>query len=89
MEKLTDARLNALHEAVEEGYQARHIQVLSCLDERYQLSISESTSVGKVECYASVQEACEAAVTAEIANGNYRSVYSKRGLRPDILRGLT
>ncbi|HZJ94981.1 MAG TPA: hypothetical protein VFD11_05380 [Thiopseudomonas sp.] len=68
--------------------QARHIQVLSCLDERHQLPISENTWPGKVERYASVQAACEASVAAEAANGDLYEKLFAEPMRADIMTVL-
>ena len=94
MDKLTDAEFNALHEALDDEYQAwsiydqvitdfgevrpfinirdaeaRHIEALRTLYIRYGVPIPENNWPGKVERYTSVQAACEASVTAEVANG--------------------
>ena len=49
--------------------EARHIQALLSLFERYGLQVPANPWPGKVERYASLQFACEAGVAAEIANG--------------------
>ena len=110
MDKLTAAELNALHEALEDEYQAwsiydqvitdfgevrpfinirdaeaRHIQALTRLFVRYGVPQPENTWPGKVERYSSVQAACEAAVAAEIANGDLYERLFKDELRADIL----
>ena len=113
MEKLTDAELNALHEALDDEYQswsiydqviadfgevrpfinirdaeARHIEALRVLYTRYGVPMPENPWPGKVERYTSVQAACEASVTAEVANGELYDQLFKTELRPDILRVL-
>ena len=114
MNSLTDAEINALHEALEDEYQswsiydqviqdfgevrpfinirdaeARHIQALTRLFERYGVPLPENTWPGKVERYATVQAACEASVAAEIANGDLYERLFKTELRADILAVLT
>lgn len=114
MDTLTDAELNALHEALEDEYQswsiydqviqdfgevrpfinirdaeARHIQALTRLFERYGVPLPANTWPGKVERYATVQAACEASVAAEIANGDLYERLFKTELRADILTVLT
>ena len=49
--------------------EGRHIEALCVLFTRYGLIVPENPWRGKVERYASLQEACEAGVAAEIANG--------------------
>lgn len=68
--------------------EARHIEALSRLFVRYNIAIPDNPWLGKVERYASVQEACEAAVAAEIANGDLYERLFKDELRPDISRVL-
>lgn len=68
--------------------EARHIQALSRLYERYDLAIPDNTWPGKVERYASVQAACEASVAAEIANGDLYDKLFAEPLRADILSVL-
>lgn len=113
MDKLTTAELNALHEALDDEYQAwsiydqvitdfgevrpfinirdaeaRHIETLRTLYTRYGLSMPENNWPGKVERYSSVQVACEAAVAAEIANGDLYERLFKDELRADIVTVL-
>jgi hypothetical protein len=113
MDKLTDAEFNALHEALDDEYQAwsiydqvitdfgevrpfinirdaeaRHIEALRTLYIRYGVPIPENNWPGKVERYTSVQAACEASVTAEVANGELYDQLFKTELRPDILKVL-
>lgn len=68
--------------------EARHAQALSELFTRYGLPIPASTWPGRVTRYASVQEACEAAVAAEIANGEMYERLVGATQRPDILSVL-
>lgn len=49
--------------------EGRHIEALCTLFERYELSIPTNPWPGKVTRYPTLQAACEAGVTAEIANG--------------------
>lgn len=49
--------------------EARHISALLALFERYGLQAPANPWPGRVARYASVREACEAGVAAEIANG--------------------
>lgn len=65
--------------------EARHIEALRTLYTRYAVPMPENTWEGKVERYSSVQEACEAAVVAEIANGDLYERLFKDELRADIL----
>ncbi|MGG7054566.1 ferritin-like domain-containing protein [Nitrosomonas sp. ANs5] len=46
----------------------RHIEALGSLFARYELPVPENPWPGKVARYATLQEACEAAMDAEIAN---------------------
>lgn len=48
--------------------EARHIEALLALYKHYGLPIPQDTWPGKVERYASLQDACKAGVAAEIAN---------------------
>jgi hypothetical protein len=49
--------------------EARHIEALHRLLTAYALPIPDNPWPGRVERYASVREACEAGVAAEIENG--------------------
>ena len=62
--------------------EARHIQALLRLFERYGLAKPANPWPGKAERYTSLQAACEAGVVAEIANGE---MYSR--LLGDASRG--
>jgi hypothetical protein len=63
----------------------RHIEALCALFTRYGLPVPENPWPGKVEHYASVQAACEAGVSAEIANGEIYERLLQATKRPDIL----
>jgi hypothetical protein len=63
----------------------RHIEALSEVFTRYGLSIPENPWLGKVERYASLQAACEAAITSEIANGIMYDKLLIASSRPDII----
>jgi hypothetical protein len=65
--------------------EARHIEALRVLYVRYGLPVPENPWPGKVERFASVREACEAGVTAEIANGALYERLLASTQRPDIL----
>ncbi len=68
--------------------EGRHIEALCTLFARYGLAVPVNPWLGKVAQYASLQEACEAAVEAEIANGElYERLLGTTG-RPDILAVL-
>lgn len=113
MNQLTDAEINALHEALDDEYhawttydqviadfgdvlpfrnireaEARHIQALSVLFDRYGVPIPENPWPGKVERYPDLQTACEAGVTAEIANADLYDRVMSATRRPDILAVL-
>ena len=49
--------------------EARHIEALRTLFIRYALAVPENTWPGRVDRYPNVRVACEAGVSAEIANG--------------------
>jgi hypothetical protein len=68
--------------------EARHIEALLTLFARYGLAVPANPWPGKVTCYASRQEACEAAVAAEIANGEMYTRLFEATRRPDILTVL-
>jgi len=68
--------------------EARHIEALSTLFVRYGLPVPENPWPGKVARFASRQAACEAAVAAEIANGEMYERLLGATQRPDILRVL-
>jgi hypothetical protein len=66
--------------------EARHIEALTRLFERYGVEVPSNPWVGRVERYGSLQEACEAAVQAEIDNDALYEDLSATTTRPDILR---
>ncbi|MGC2457813.1 MAG: hypothetical protein WA435_07455 [Gallionellaceae bacterium] len=68
--------------------EARHIEALCTLFARYGLPVPENPWPGKVASYTSVQEACEAGVVAEIANGEMYERLLGATQRPDILTVL-
>ena len=68
--------------------EARHIEALLGLFACYGLTVPENTWPGKVTRYASLQEACEAGVAAEIANGEMYERLLQATRRPDILAVL-
>jgi len=68
--------------------EARHIQALLRLFERYGLAVPANPWPGKAERYTSLQAACEAGVVAEIANGEMYSRLLGQTQREDILRVL-
>ena len=72
-----------IHEA-----EGRHIEALLSLFARYGLAVPENPWPGRVARYASRQEACEAAVAAEIANGEMYDRLLEATQRADILTVL-
>jgi hypothetical protein len=68
--------------------EARHIQALLGLFERYGLAVPANPWPGKLERYTSLQAACEAGVAAEIANGEMYARLLGQMQREDILRVL-
>jgi len=65
--------------------EARHMEALRALFERYRLPVPENPWPGKVPRYASLQEACAAGVAAEIENGALYERLLASTQRPDIL----
>jgi hypothetical protein len=65
--------------------EARHIEALTRLFDQYGLAIPENTWPGRVRRFASVREACEAAVAAEVANGELYERLFAATRRSDIL----
>lgn len=65
--------------------EARHIGALLALFERYGLTVPANPWPGKVARYASVRDACEAGVAAEVANGALYERLLAATRRPDIL----
>ena len=68
--------------------EGRHIEALLRLFEKHGLAIPASPWTGKVTRYASRQEACAAAVAAEIANGEMYERLLEATQRPDMLTVL-
>ena len=68
--------------------ESRHIEALCTLFARYGLAVPENPWPEKVVRYASVQAACEAGITAEIANGEMYERLLGSSLRPDIVTVL-
>lgn len=63
----------------------RHIQALQRLFQRYGVPIPENTWVGKAPRFASLKEACEAGVTAEVDNAALFERLLQSTNREDIL----
>jgi len=68
--------------------EARHIEALCMLLTRYGIPVPVNRWPGNVERYGNLQDACEAAVVAEIANGEMYERLLKETQRPDILAVL-
>lgn len=68
--------------------EARHIDALCVLYARYSIPIPKNPWLEKIPHYASLQEACEAGVVAEIANGEMYERLLGMTQRPDILTVL-
>ncbi len=68
--------------------EARHVQALLGLFERYGLAVPTNPWPGRVAHYPSLQAACEAGVAAEIANGEMYERLLGQTQRDDILRVL-
>ena len=68
--------------------EARHIEALLGLFARYALPVPANPWPGKVERYASPQAACEAGVTAEVANGEMYERLLAQTQRTDIFTVL-
>lgn len=65
--------------------EARHIEALRTVFQRYKLEVPENTWPGRVARFASTREACEAAVEAEIANAALYDRLMRSTSRPDIV----
>lgn len=65
--------------------EARHIEALRTLFQRYGLEVSENTWPGRVPHYASAREACEGGIEAEIANAALYERLMRSTSRQDIL----
>lgn len=68
--------------------EARHIKVLQALFVQHGLPVPENPWSGKVERYTSLQAACEAAITAEIANAAMYDRLLSTTRNPDIITVL-
>lgn len=68
--------------------EARHIQALLSLFERYGVDVPSNYWPGKVERYASLRAACEAGVAAEIANGEMYERLIAQARQADIVEVL-
>ncbi len=65
--------------------EARHIQALCSLFISYGITVPKNTWSGRVAKYKTINEACEAGVTAEIENGQMYERLLKSTDRSDIL----
>jgi hypothetical protein len=65
--------------------ETRHIDALRALFSRYGLDIPENPWPGKVTRYASLQEACQEGVAAEIENGALYDRLLASTRRPDLV----
>jgi rubrerythrin len=68
--------------------EARHIAALRSLFQRYGLEVPENPWPGRVPRFASLQEACEASIQAEIENSALYDRLLHSTTRPDILAVL-
>lgn len=68
--------------------EASHIQALLTLFEHYEVEVPSNPWSGKVKRYASLQAACEAGVTAEIANGEMYERLIAQARHADIVEVL-
>lgn len=68
--------------------EARHIEALAALFARYGLALPANPWPGRVQGFASIREACEAGVAAEIANAALYERLFASTLRPEILAVL-
>jgi hypothetical protein len=68
--------------------EGRHIQALVSLFARYRLPVPSNPWPGRVARYASLRQACEAAVEAEVANGRMYERLLGCTDRPDVLAVL-
>lgn len=65
--------------------EARHIEALRTLFQRYGLVVPGNPWPGRVPRFASTREACEAGIEAEIANAALYARLMRSTRRPDIL----
>lgn len=68
--------------------EARHIEALLTLFARYGLPAPENPWPGKVQRHNSLQDACQAGIASEIANGEMYERLLRVTERPDILAVL-
>ena len=68
--------------------EARHVEALRALFRRYELAIPTNPWPGRVERYASVRQACEAAIVAEVENGALYERLLRSTDRPEIIAVL-
>jgi rubrerythrin len=68
--------------------EARHIEALQSLFQRYGLEVPENPWPGRVQRFASLREACEAGIQAEIENSALYERLLRSTSRPDILAVL-
>jgi hypothetical protein len=65
--------------------EARHIEALRTLFQRYGLEMPENTWPGRVPRFESTREACEAGIEAEVANAALYDRLMRSTSRQDIL----
>jgi hypothetical protein len=65
--------------------EGRHIEALLALFERYDVPVPDNPWPGRVDRYATPEEACRAGVEAEIANGAMYDRLLRKAHRPDII----
>ena len=65
--------------------EARHVEALRTLFQRYGLDVPDNTWPGRVPRFASVREACEASIAAEVANAELYKRLIQSSARPDII----
>jgi hypothetical protein len=65
--------------------EARHIEALRTLFQRYELDMPENTWPGRVPRFASAREACEAGIEAEVANAALYERLMRSTSRQDVL----
>jgi hypothetical protein len=68
--------------------EARHIEALRSLFERYGLKVPENPWLGRVPRFASLREACNGGIQAEIANSALYDRLLRSTSREDILAVL-
>ncbi len=66
--------------------EARHIEALRALFHRYGVDVPDNSWPGRVPRFASMREACEAGVAAEVANAALYERLMHSTTDPDILR---